>query len=229
MAAIQKPDGSVRPLHDATHSVMVNHAIRYQDKIECPGPAEIAAIVRESVETGEAPFCVSADIRAAHRLVKVRRADWVTCVAEQIHRQTQFGSTPQVRLDLQCTVLVVETCWAAGSFRGYIFQQRWMMHMIYVDDLHGVFTGEKKFLHLWIWLLAFEAAGTPFGYHKFKGASLLNLFGFQLRYDLTEVGISTKRGTWIMQWLRKQRATSMWSNPGTSLSSWGGLGSSPSS
>ena len=27
MAAISKPDGSVRPLHDATHSVMVNHEI----------------------------------------------------------------------------------------------------------------------------------------------------------------------------------------------------------
>ena len=75
MAAIQKPDGSVRPLHDATHSVMVNHAILYQDKIECPGPAEIAAIVREATETKEAPFCVSADIRAAHRLVKIRRSD----------------------------------------------------------------------------------------------------------------------------------------------------------
>ena len=29
MAAITKPDGGVRPLHDATHSVMVNHEIRY--------------------------------------------------------------------------------------------------------------------------------------------------------------------------------------------------------
>eukprot|EP00435_Cladocopium_sp_Y103_P073685 s313_g44.t1 len=48
MAAITKPDGSVRPLHDATHSVMVNHEIVYQDKIDCPGPAEIASIVREA-------------------------------------------------------------------------------------------------------------------------------------------------------------------------------------
>ena len=48
MAAIQKPDGTVRPLHDATHSVMVNHSIKYQDKIECPGPSEIASIVKET-------------------------------------------------------------------------------------------------------------------------------------------------------------------------------------
>eukprot|EP00435_Cladocopium_sp_Y103_P046899 s1608_g13.t1 len=71
MAAITKPDGSVRPLHDATHSVMVNHEIVYQDQIMCPGPPEIASVVREARETGEAAFCVSADIKAAHRLVKI--------------------------------------------------------------------------------------------------------------------------------------------------------------
>ena len=92
-----------------------------------------------------------------------------------------------------------------GRFVGYVLQQYWMMHMIYVDDLHGVFTGEKKFLHLWIWLLAFEAAGTPFGYHKFEGGFSSEFVGFQLRYDLTEFGISTKRGAWITQWVEKAR------------------------
>ena len=71
MAAIVKPDGGVRPLHDATHSVMVNHSIKYQDQLQCPRLAEVAPVVREALETKEACFCVSADIRAAHRLVKV--------------------------------------------------------------------------------------------------------------------------------------------------------------
>ena len=77
------------------------------------------------------------------------------------------------------------------------------MHMIYVDDLHGVFTGERKFLWLWIWLLAFEMTGVPFGYHKFKGGFSSEFVGFQIRYDLTEVGISPKRGDWIVQWVNK--------------------------
>eukprot|EP00435_Cladocopium_sp_Y103_P011890 s182_g3.t1 len=76
MAAISKPDGSVRPLRGATRSVMVNHAIKHQDKILSPGRAEIAAIAREAIDTGEAPLCVSADICAAHRLVKIRRMLW---------------------------------------------------------------------------------------------------------------------------------------------------------
>ena len=206
MAAIQKPDGSVRPLHDATHSVMVNHAIKYQDKIDCPGPAEIAAIVRETSETGDAPFCVSADIRAAHRLVKVRKEDWgyMCCKADSqsdtiwVNRTGTFGISSAPYWWFKLAGLL-------GRFIGYMFHQRWFMHMIYVDDLHGMFTGERKFLYLWVWLLAYEAAGTPFGYHKFKGGFASEFVGFQIRYDLTEVGISVKRGGWILQWINKAK------------------------
>ncbi|CAK8989873.1 unnamed protein product, partial [Durusdinium trenchii] len=53
MAAITKPDGSIRPLHDGTHSVQVNNRIVYRDQIQCPGPPEVASVVRESVETRE--------------------------------------------------------------------------------------------------------------------------------------------------------------------------------
>ena len=56
MAAITKPDGGIRPLHDGTHSVRVNNDIIYRDRIQCPGPPEVAAIVRECSESGEAPF-----------------------------------------------------------------------------------------------------------------------------------------------------------------------------
>lgn len=66
MAAIIKPDGSVRPLHDGTHSVQVNNSIKYRDQIQCPGSPEVAAMVRESCETREASFCISADIKSAH-------------------------------------------------------------------------------------------------------------------------------------------------------------------
>ena len=204
MAAIQKPDGTVRPLHDATHSVMVNHAIKYQDKIDCPGPAEIASVVRETAESQEAPFCVSADIRAAHRLVKVRACDWgyMCCKADSksetiwVNRTGTFGISSAPYWWFKLAALI-------GRFVGFLFQQRWLMHMIYVDDLHGVFTGERKFLWLWIWLLAFEMTGVPFGYHKFKGGFSSEFVGFQIRYDLTEVGISPKRGDWIVQWVNK--------------------------
>eukprot|EP00435_Cladocopium_sp_Y103_P038160 s256_g10.t1 len=206
MAAIVKPDGSVRSLHDATHSVMVNHEIMYQDKIDCPGPPEIASVVREATSTREAPFCISADIKAAHRLVKVRKADWgyMCCRAD--------SSTDTVWVNHTGTFGVSSApyWWAKlagllGRFVGYMFHQRWMMQMIYVDDLHGVFVGPEKFLFLWIWVLAYELAGTPFGYHKFKGGFSSEFVGFLIRYDCSEVGISVKRGDWLLNWIKSAR------------------------
>ncbi len=35
--------------------------------------------------------------------------------------------------------------------------------MVYVDDLSGAFLGDRKFLNLLIWVLAFEVAGTRLG------------------------------------------------------------------
>jgi len=203
MAAIVKPDGGIRPLHDATHSVMVNHAIKYRDQLQCPGPAEVAAVVREAIETTEAPFCVSADIKAAHRLVKIREADWpyVCCRADSlsevvwINKVGTFGvsSAPYWWAKLLAAI---------GRFVGHVMQTSVFWHLVYVDDLHGAFTGPSKFELLWVWLLAFEVIGTPFGYHKFKGGFSSDFVGFHLRYDRNEVGITVKRGTWLVDWIR---------------------------
>ena len=204
MAAISKPDGSVRPLHDGTHSVKVNHEIRYQDKILCPGPPEIAAMVREASESGEACFCVSADIKAAHRLVKIRRSDWgyMCCRADSssdvvwVNQVGTFGISSAPYWWAKLAALV-------GRFVGYLFHNRWLMQMIYVDDLHGTFVGQGKFKALWIWVLAYELVGTPFGYHKFKGGFSSEFVGFCMRYDIAEVGISSKRGDWLVAWISK--------------------------
>ena len=183
MAAIAKPDGTVTPLHNGTHSVQVNNRIAYRDQIQCPGPAEVAAVVRESVESMEAPFCVSADIKAAHRLVKVRRCDWpyICCKANTdspavwVSKVGTFGisSAPYWWAKLFAMV---------GRFVGHLMMNVFL-HLVYVDDLHGSFVGKDKFTNLWIWILAFELVGTPFD-HKFRGGFSPEFVGYQLRYDL---------------------------------------------
>ena len=208
MAAITKPDGSVRPLHDATHSVMVNHEIRYADQIQCPGPAEVAAMVREAGESGEAPFCLSADIRAAHRLFKIRESDWsyLACKCDSnspvvwANRVGTFGvsSTPYWWSRLMGLI---------GRFSAYVMGTSWFMQVIYVDDLHGSFTGQHKFLHLWIWLLTYELVGVPFGYHKFHGGLSSDFVGYHLRYDLGQIGISQRRGRWLREWIARVDAS----------------------
>eukprot|EP00435_Cladocopium_sp_Y103_P019496 s4088_g4.t1 len=52
-----------------------------------------------------------------------------------------------------------------------------------------------------MWLLAYELVGVPFGYHKFKGGYSSDFVGFHLRYDLGEVGISERRGNWLLEWI----------------------------
>lgn len=203
MAAITKPDGSIRPLHDGTHSVQVNNRIVYRDQIQCPGPPEVASVVRESVETREAPFCVSADIKSAHRLVKIRKMDWpyMACKADSnsstvwVNKVGTFGISSAPYWWSKLFALV-------GRFVGHVMGAAWFLHLVYVDDLHGAFTGASKFLHLWVWVLAFELVGTPFAYHKFRGGFSSEFVGYQMRYDLNEVGISLRRGEWLSKWIR---------------------------
>jgi len=56
MGALEKPDGGVRPLHDATHHVQVNNAIQFQDQLEYPGPGDPAAVVESSRLVRESCF-----------------------------------------------------------------------------------------------------------------------------------------------------------------------------
>eukprot|EP00435_Cladocopium_sp_Y103_P026389 s2825_g6.t1 len=76
MGAIKKSDGSVRPIHDGTHFVQANNGIQFSDKLDHPGPPDVAGAVRAAKHTLEAMFTVSADIKAVHKLVKIRESDW---------------------------------------------------------------------------------------------------------------------------------------------------------
>ena len=83
--------------------------------------------------------------------------------------------------------------------------------LVYADDLRGrlawIFHWCTEFLHLWVWLLAYELVGVPFGYHKLKGGLSSDFVGFHLRYDLCEVGITEKRGKWLREWILKVAAS----------------------
>ena len=85
---------------------------------------------------------------------------------------------------------------------GHLMMTAWFMHLVYVDDLHGSFAGPDKFMNLWTWVLAFELVGTPFAYHKFRGGFASEFVGYQLKYDRNEVGISARRGEWLVNWIK---------------------------
>ena len=206
MGAIKKPDGSVRPIHDGTHFVQVNNAIRFTDKLDYPGPPDVAGAVRAARDTRDSFFTVSADIKAAHRLVKIRESDWRLLVCKSnsdsnvcwVNKVGTFG------------VSSAPYWWSrlfglAGRLVARVLLNRWVVQLVYVDDLHVVCVGEEKFETLWMAIAAYEALGTPFGYKKFSGGLDVQFVGYRVDYLNMSVGISEARGQWLLTFLRELR------------------------
>ena len=183
MGAIKKPNGDVRPLHDGTHHVRLNNNIVFQDQLQYSGPEDAAALVREVTERREAMFTLAADIKSAHRLVKIRQWDWPLLGCKS-------SSSSKVIWVNRCGAFGVSSAsywWtrlfgALGRLVITIMSQELLFQLVYVDDLHMTLFGERKFLNLWMTLAMYEALGTPFGYHKFGGGLEVQFVGFQLDY-----------------------------------------------
>ena len=77
------------------------------------------------------------------------------------------------------------------------------LQVIFVDNLHVVVVGPRKFKILWMILRADLLVGTPFAFHKFKGGVAVEFIGFFLSYEKSCAGVSKKRLTWIVEWIDK--------------------------
>ena len=204
MGAIQKPDNSIRPLHDGTHGINLNNKIRILDRLEVPGPEEVIELVAMAAETRDAAFCMSADIAQAHRCVLIRKADWARLACR--------SSSDSRTLWLNCVgtfgVSSAAYWWTrlfgcVGRWVLRVLGRRWSMQLAYVDDLHILCIGPEKFITLWMSILAYEVIGTPFSYRKFKGGLAVEYVGYQLEYDRNVAGISAKRAEWILSWIEQ--------------------------
>ena len=202
MGAVEKPNGEVRPLHDATHGVNLNTRIVIQDKLEVPGPEELAETVRLGQASGEVCFSVSADIAQAHRRIKVKHSDWgclgcKTSTGSKVLWLNAVGTFGVSSASYWWTRLFA----CVGRWTLRLLRNRWNIQIVYVDDLHIVVKGPGKFVHLWILLLAYELVGTPFSYHKFGGGLSADFIGHRLSYQTWTVGISHKRTCWVIEWI----------------------------
>ena len=202
MGAIQKPDNTIRPLHDGTHGINLNNKIRILDRLEVPGPEEVIELVAMAAEAKESAFCLSADIAQAHRCVLIRKADWARLACR--------SSAESRTLWLNCVgtfgVSSAAYWWTrlfgcVGRWVLRVLGRRWSMQLAYVDDLHLLCLGPDKFVTMWMSILAYEVMGTPFSYRKFKGGLSVDYVGYHLEYDRHVAGISTRRAEWILQWI----------------------------
>ena len=206
LGAIMKDDGTARPLHDATHGVHVNNHIRLLNQQANPGPSEVVHMVRAAQESKEACFALTGDVSSAHRLVRIREADWglLACRVKDdspvvwVNKVATFGLTSSSFLWSRLFGII-------GRCVARFLLQALFWHMCYVDDLHANFGGKRKFTLLLMWLAMFEVMGTPFSYKKFKGGYTVAFVGYELSYADTSVGISSARGGWILRWIEDAR------------------------
>ena len=73
LGAIEKQDGTYRVIHDGTHGVGVNSAIRMRDQVRSPTAGDVRTAMRV---LQHAHFGLTGDVSRAHRLVKVAEEDW---------------------------------------------------------------------------------------------------------------------------------------------------------
>ena len=202
MGAVAKPNGEVRPLHDATHGIGLNNKIRVLDKLEVPGPDELLEVTALGRESREAVFAISADISQAHRRVKVRRADWPKLAC----RSTSGSRTIWLNRVGTFGVSSAAFWWArlfslVGRWVLRTMLTLWNLQLLYVDDLHLLTAGPDKFVTLWMILAAYEVVGTPFAYHKFKGGLEVDYIGYHVSYSSWSAGVSDARARWVISWV----------------------------
>ena len=207
MGAVAKSDGSVRPLHDGTHGVRINNCIRLVNQTATPGPAEVAHLVSAARRSREAAFGITADVSAAHRLVKHRRKDHplMACKADSTSSVVWVNTVGTFGLS------VASFWWSrlfglVGRTVARALLQEWFYQLCFVDDIHGVFSGEHKFRNLVMWFALYLALGTPFSFKKFRGGFRVPFVGFELDDSTWRVGMSDARGSWVVSWIRDAKA-----------------------
>ena len=89
-----------------------------------------------------------------------------------------------------------------GRFAGRLAADAWFWMLVLADDIHLVAGGEAKWKIILRVIIALMMAGTPFKWAKFRGSLELDFVGYWPDHCKFEVGISEKRRSWLLVWLR---------------------------
>ena len=200
---LEKPDGGHRIIHDATHGVRLNNEIVILDRLENPGPRELATIMEVSQDSGEnVIFGLNADVAKAHRRVLVKESDW----GVQACRTSSRSSVIWLNRTGTFGVASAAFWWSRlmallGRFAYNLSEQDWLFVLVFVDDLHLAAGGQDRWLTIWRFLVALEMVGVPFSYPKFRGGFQMDYVGYWMDYSRFELGLSEKRANWLIKFV----------------------------
>ena len=202
---LDKPDGGHRIIHDGTHGVQLNNEIEIVDRLENPGPRELATIMNLSVASGERViFGLNADVAKAHRRVKIREEDWgvLACKTASSSDVVWFNKTGTFG------VASAAYWWSrlmglVGRFAWKAMLNDWFFALIFVDDIHMASGGNDRWLALWRFIALLEMVGLPFSFHKFRGGFQMDFVGFWVDYARFEIGMSERRVAWLVSFVEE--------------------------
>lgn len=201
LGAIQKPDDSFRVIHDGSHGAGVNNHIVVRDQLEVPCAGDLKQAMREL----DGPtFVFSADVRRAHRLIKLREQDW----GFQACRLSEDDGTVWLNCVGSFGVASAAIHWAramAGLQRAarYLMGRKRQFMLTYVDDILWLAKGKDAKEAIAVILLFLVAVGLPFSWDKCKGGLSTVWVGYSIDLGLRAVGVSEKRARWLREWCGK--------------------------
>ena len=183
LRAIPKADNTFRVIHDGIHGTGVNGNIHVRDQLVCPTAGDIRQAMR-SLEN--ATFVLTADVKRAHRLVKVHPDDW-GYQARKAKPESEHLGTPYERP-------------AASSVRFYLLGRSDVFLLTYVDDLLWLVRGSAAMDAVAIALLFLVTLGLPLSWSKCQGGTCVDWVGYRIDLEKWTVGINAKRTRWLTEW-----------------------------
>ena len=205
-----------RIIHDGSHHVKVNGAIRVRDQDESPTASDIHAVLNAEVEEGgPRTFALAFDVSKAHRRIPVDERDWGLQACSLIPRGTAPEEADEVFVNTVGTYGIGSASYWWNRF-GALLQRvavcvgggcglRWLLR--FADDYLALVQGENIWKPLLVTVLMFRLFRVPLKWTKFRGGVQLEWIGYWLDLDQRLTGISDRRCAWASRWCREMASS----------------------
>ena len=203
--------GKKRVIHDASHGVKVNHRIKCRDKLRMPGGREKRCLLEKFQRSKDVVFSLIGDFGKAHRRFKYRRDEcgFLACRVSD--------NDPYIYVNCVGTFGVSSTPYWWGRLSGALLR---LVHqllgpgvpvemLLYADDLEGMGINKEGRQGLVMAFVFLAVLGAPFKWKKQRGGLCTEWIGLTTDYRKYSMGLSEKRASWLVTWMRETCACKM--------------------
>ena len=183
-----------------------------RDKLRSPGAREKKHLLREHEEEGETAFSVVGDIAKAHRRYKhaAKEHGYLAC---QVDAKEEIPGDPASQtvyvnrvgtFGLSCASYWWTRIAACGLRLTYhLLGPNFPLDLLlYADDLEAMGRGPRGRRGIPLSYLFLATLGYPFKWAKTRGGFRVEWLGMETEYPTYKLGLSLKRATRLVEWLR---------------------------